>query len=117
VKLARLFIPRILGLFASGDLGPCTFYTGRRHQIVFFLRAPPKTPATYLQIRIRDRWRLAATAWKAADTPTRQRWRDATRLANLHITPYNLWVWYHVTQDRQTLATIERQTGVTLEPY
>jgi hypothetical protein len=117
VKLSRQLVTRMLGLYASGDLGPWTFYTSRRHAIVAFLRAPPKTPATYLQLRQRNRWRAAAEAWSLADSPTRQRWRDASRLANLRITPYNLWVWYQTTHDSAALSTIENQTGIELDPW
>ncbi|KKM73184.1 hypothetical protein LCGC14_1412940 [marine sediment metagenome] len=38
----------------------------------------------------------------------------AARRAGLSVTGYNLWVWWQLKRDRTTLATIERNSGVTL---
>jgi hypothetical protein len=114
-------IPRgtltLLGFNATGDLGPLTAYTSRRAGTVWFPKAPPLKPPSIPQIRMRDRMRLAAQAWKALSNEARQRWHDACRRAHLYIHGYNLWVWYQITRSRSGLSTIERQSGLSLLQY
>ncbi len=105
---------KLLGFGATGDLGPLTAYTSRRAGTVWFTKAPPLEPPSEWQRRQRDRFRLAATAWRALDEISRQRWHRACRLAGLYIHGYNLWIWWQLVRHRPTLATIERQSGVSL---
>lgn len=103
-----------LGLNPTGDLGPLTAYTSRRHGTVWFPKAPPTTPPSLKQLHQRDRFRLAAEAWKEQTDETRNRWHAACRRAGLYVHGYNLWVWFHLTQRLQHLRTIERQSHVSL---
>jgi len=105
---------KFLGMNPTGDLGPLTAYTSRRHGNVWFTKSPPLEPASDWQRRQRDRFRLAAKAWRALDEKTRQRWHRACRLAGLYIHGYNLWIWWQLVRRRATLATIERQSGIQL---
>jgi len=113
-----MFIPhgvlQLLGRNATGDLGPLTSYTSRRHGTVWFKKAPPLEPPSPFQTRHRDRFRLAAQAWRNLNEESRQRWHNAARRARLYLNGYNLWIWYQITRDRAALSTIERQSGLTL---
>ena len=106
----------ILGLQPTGDLGPLTGYTSKRGKPVWFLKAPPTKPPTGWQVHQRNKFRLAAVQWAMLLEQERQAWLDAARLAHLTITGYNLFVYYHCTHDRATIATIEHQSGVQLLP-
>lgn len=99
---------KLLGMNPTGDLGPLTAYTSRRHGSVWFTKAPPLEPASDWQRRQRNRFRLAAKAWKELDEETRLRWHRACRAARLYIHGYNLWIWWQLVRHRPTLSTIER---------
>ena len=105
---------RFLGFNATGDLGPLTAYTSRRHGTVWFPKSPPLEPASAWQIHHRDRFRLAAQAWRLLDDTIRQDWARAARRARLYISGYNLWVFFQLTRDVRKLRTIERQSGQRL---
>jgi hypothetical protein len=60
------------------------------------------------------RFTTIASTWRAMPEKQRQKWRDATRLANLRITPYNLYVYAMMTPSENVLATISRQSGIEL---
>lgn len=107
-------ILQFLGRNATGDLGHLTAYTSKRHGTVWFDKAPPLEPASPWQLRQRDRFRLAAQAWKSLAPAIRARWHRATRLAGLYIHGYNLWIFWNVTHDREKMRTIERQSGLRL---
>lgn len=106
----------LLGLNPTGDLGPFTIYTSRRAGTVWFLKSPPTSPPTVHQLRQRNRFRLAAAAWRAQPQETRDAWNLACRRAHLYLHGYNLFVWWQLRRLRSTLATIERQSGITLVP-
>ena len=106
----------LLGLRPTGDLGPLTGYTSKRGKPVWFLKAPPKTPATCWQVRERNTFRRIARLWSALSDPQRAAWLQAGRAAGLNITGYNLFVWYQYTQDHDVIHTVERQSGITLIP-
>jgi len=105
---------KLLGFNATGDLGPLTAYTSRRHGTVWFTKAPPLEPASDWQRKQRDRFRLAALAWSKLDEDTRDRWHRACRLAGLYVHGYNLWMYWQLVRNRATIATIERHSGVAL---
>lgn len=105
---------KFVGIAPTGDLGPLTCYTSRRAGTVWFLKSPPTTPATGWQRRQRNRFRLAAQAWRALDEDTRNRWAAACRRAGLYLSGYNLWIWWQLRRQRAALRTIERQSGVSL---
>lgn len=104
----------LLGLNPSGDLGAFTIYTSRRKGIVWFVKAPPKCPPTYLQRRQRNAFLLAAMCWRKLPSGTRQAWQRAARLAFLKCSGYNLFVYFQLTKDRAAIRTIERQTATEL---
>jgi len=106
----------VMGYNVQGDVGPMTLYTTRRGRVVVFDKSPPLTPASYAQLVNRNKWRLIAIAWRSLTPQQRADWELATRSPRLTLTGYNLWVWYNTVGDNATLATIERQSGVTLTP-
>jgi len=105
---------RFLGWSTQGDLGPFTFYTTRRSKLVFYVKAPPKSPPTPFQLSLRNRWRLIALTWSALPETDRARWERVSKSAHLRITGYNLFVYYQTTRDANTIRTLERQTGLIL---
>lgn len=105
-----------LGLQPTGDLGPLTGYTTQRGKGVWYLKAPPKTPATGWQARERNRFRLIAALWRNLHHFQRSDWLRAARAAGLSITGYNLFVWYQYSLDDQAIHTVERQSRITLLP-
>jgi hypothetical protein len=105
---------RFLGWNTQGDLGPYTFYTSKRKGLVFFVKAPPTTPPTSLQLSRRNRWRLFAWAWSALTPEQRGKWSSAAHRASLRISGYNLWIFWCETGDRPAIRTVEKQSGVTL---
>lgn len=107
-------IPHWIGWNPTGDLGPYTMYTSRKRIVVFFDKAPPKTPASYRQKVMRNRWRNAAATWQKKTKAERLPWQKAAKLARLQLTGYNLFLFWSVTHDRAAIATIERQTKVSL---
>jgi len=107
-------ILNLLGRNPTGDLGHLTAYTSRRHGSVWFTKSPPLTPPNKWQIRQRDRFRLAAILWSELNENSRQRWHRAARTCRLIVHGYTLFLWWHLRRDRPALATIERQSGLTL---
>jgi len=105
---------KFLGRNPTGDLGPLTAYTSRRHGAVWFTKSPPLKPASEWQRQQRNRFRLAAKAWKELPKDERDLWTLAARRARLYITGYNLWMWWLLCRQRPALATIERQSQITL---
>lgn len=105
---------RFIGINPTGDLGGFTAYTSRRAGTVWFVKSPPLTPPTIRQLHQRDRFRLAAQAWRNLDHDTKQNWHLAARRARLYVNGYTLFVWYQLTRARAGLATIERQSAITL---
>lgn len=114
IKLKNLL--SILGLVTWGDIGPLTCYRNKRGALVFYAKAPPTSPASPAQLIYRNRWRAAATAWNALAEDVRGRWELASKRANLSITGYNLWVYYHTTGDAAAIETIEGITRLDLLP-
>ena len=114
--LAKSMLFRWLGFNSQGDLGGWTFYTSKDKGLVFFPKSPPLKPPSYLQTVQRNKWRLAATVWRAYTTAQQDLWERAAIAAHLWITGYNLFMFTILTADRSYLQTIERQSGITLPP-
>ena len=110
------FIPRLLGLSPTGDLGPLTIYTNKRGRIVAYPKAPPKEPPTYWQKRMRNRFRLSGNAWRNTPKAKQKQWQLAAHRTGAAITGYNLFLYYQLTNDLATIQTIQRQTFTTLIP-
>lgn len=115
MKITRSLL-RFLGWNTQGDLGPWTFYTTKQHKMVFFIKAPPHGPPSYLQTLQRQAFRMAAAYWQRHTPTQKAAWENATHVLKLNLTGYNLFVWYHTAGDRATIATIERLSGITLLP-
>jgi hypothetical protein len=116
MQISHQAIYRGLGLAASGDLGPFTFYTGKRHQLIWFPKAPPTSPPTALQTHQRNLFRITALSWKLLPRYEKWCWSQAARRARLRITGYNLFVHYVTRSAHRTIAVIERQSGLKLLP-
>lgn len=111
-------IPRgtldLLGFSPTGDLGPLTAYTSTRHGTVWFAKSPPQKAPSPWQVRQRDRFRLAAIAWRALTSASRARWHLACRRARLYLNGYTLWIYWQLTRDRGKMQTIEHNSGIDL---
>lgn len=105
---------KIIGFRPTGDFGPLTGYTSKRGKAVWYLKAPPKTPPTGHQLHQRNLIRMVARLWTSLTPAQRADWLAAAQLAALRITGYNLFVYYHLTLDTRTVATVERISGVNL---
>ena len=114
MKLKQPSLLQFLGWNTQGDLGPYTFYTSKRKNLVFFVKSPPLTPPSYLQIQQRSSFRLIAQFWQQHSDAQRAAWELATKKLKLNLTGYNLFTWYYTVGDRPTLATIERQANLIL---
>jgi len=105
---------KIWGMNTQGDFAGYTFYTDRFKNLVFFDKAPPLNPGTPLQMVYRNKFRLAALSWNALSMEVRRDWELASQRAHLLCTGYNLWTWWRIKNDRDTIQTVERQTGLRL---
>lgn len=105
---------RWLGMYITGDIGPLTFYTSQRAKLVAFPRAPPLHPPSALQEHFRESFQQAAAFWRSLNDAQREQWLEAARRCNLAISGYNLLFWYWRHRDAAELATIERQSRITL---
>jgi len=108
----RSFVP--LGLYPSGDLGPWTIYTSHQRRVVSFLRAPPKVPPNYAQLRQRQLFGNAGRTWSALPEPTKAAWRQLAQRCHLKVTAYNAWITFTIKPDAAGLATLLRQARMTL---
>lgn len=100
------------GFRPTGDFGPLTGYTSKRGRAVWYLKAPPKTPPTGYQTSQRNKFRMTALAWNALRPEQRTAWMEAARGAHLHITGFNLFVWYQLRRDHAVIRTVAHQSGI-----
>jgi len=107
---------KLCGFSPTGDFGPLTGYTSKRGKAVWYMKAPPKTPATGWQRQQRSRFRFAALAWRSLTSSQRAAWLAAARKARLNITGYNLFVWYQLVREIAVIRTVERQSAIDLLP-
>lgn len=104
----------LIGWNVTGDWGPLTAYTSQRGNTVWFDKTNPLNPPSIMQQKMRNLYRLYAQAWRAMTADDQAKWALAAARAHLTISGYNLWVWYQRTRNTGALATIQRQSGVTL---
>lgn len=98
----------------QGDVGPLTSYTNKRG-IVVFLKAWLRDPASAKQIKHRNRIRACAKNWKAAPLQTRRNYERASQVGGTQLNGYNVWVCASMNANgRSAIATLERQTHITL---
>ncbi len=114
----RQLLHRYLGHVIHGDLGPYTFYTTHRRDLVVYLAAPPKTPPSPDQQRIRNRYRCIAAAWRALSADRKTEWAETAARARLRVHGYALFTYYAMSGDVQGLKTAARIaktviTGIT----
>jgi len=114
--LADTQLLRFLGFNSQGDLGPWTFYTGARNQLVYFVKAPPLEPPSELQQTRRNAFRLNAYVWRAIGPEKRADWESAAKKARLVIHGFNLFTYWNLTQDNRAIQTVERLSGIKLIP-
>jgi len=107
---------KYLGLNTQGDLGPWTMYTGKRGQLVFFVKSPPLEPPSNLQSSRRNAFRLNGYLWRQLKPEQRQRWQSAAKRAHLKITGLNLFTYWNLTKDDATISTVERLSRLKLIP-
>lgn len=107
-------IPAMLGFIVQGDLAGWTFYTSRRHKIVFYPQAPPLNPPSYDQQHYRNSMRAAAQAWNALSIASKRAWTTVAKHASLTITGYNLFCYWSMRRDTSAIRTLERQTHIDL---
>lgn len=105
---------KFLGFNTQGDLGPWTFYTAKDKGLVWFVKAPPLKPPSYLQSHQRNVFRNSARMWRAYTPAQRLLWMRAARLANLRIHGYHLFTYVNATRDTSILPAIERLSFITL---
>ena len=99
------FIP--LGFYPHGDLGNFTVYTTKRRKVVRFLRAPPTTPPSWLQRRVRNAWIAAAAEWSTMSGPQYTWWQQVAALNHLRITAYNLFIHCRTANDPTCLSALK----------
>lgn len=104
----------MLGLGATGDLGPYTFYTKANGKLVWFLKAPPTSPPTFHQLRNQACFTTAADLWKMLPDFLKANWKLAAKKARLRMGGYALWTYYFISGDKAAIKTIEHQTNLEL---
>ncbi len=98
----------------QGDIGPITTYSNQ-NQIVVFLKAWLRDPASPNQIKHRNRIRACAASWDATDNATRRDYQLATQRLSMYINGYNLWVSMSMNQLAiDCMPTIRRQSRLAL---
>lgn len=104
-----------LGLVIWGDVGDLTMYKATPGHLVIFSKTWPDKPASPLQEQARTRLALAAHDWNRLSGDHRHQWDQAARRASLCMHGYDLFVSFTLRPDPQSLATLARQTGTTLQ--
>lgn len=109
----------VLGMVVSGDLAGQTIYTDRFMNKVWFPQAPPKEPPTPMQIKQRARFTQAMADWHSQSAQVKADWEAITLKASLVMTGHNLWIRVSLRGEFELLATLQRQTGVSVAdpPY
>lgn len=103
-----------MGMNIQGDVGGVTCYTNRKRKLVVYAKSPPKEPASYLQTRQRNHFRRVGALWTATPLDIQQLWNRLAERAHLRIAGYHLFSYYHLKNDRQAIATLMTQTGITV---
>ena len=106
----------LLGLIVKGDLAGQTIPTDRHGRKVYYAEAPALKPPSTLQAAQRARFKTAYTNWKATTAVNRENYRRLALRSNLSMTAANLWIHVSLRGDFLLLATLQRQTGITVTP-
>jgi len=114
MKVPGPFLYQLMGVIVNGDFGPYTMYTSQRKRFVIFPKTWPKEKATYNQTLNRQRWTQAAQRWRNLPDETKADWSALARKAHATVTGYNLYLVYILNHDVAAIATLERQTGVSV---
>jgi len=114
--LTNTSLLRFLGFNSQGDLGPWTFYTDQRGQLVFFVKAPPLEPPSPLQTTCRNRFRLNGYLWRTLTPEQQTNWETASKRAHLQINGHNLFTFWNLTKDDAAIHTVERLSNTKLIP-
>jgi hypothetical protein len=114
MKASIAILKPYMGTDVWGDFGPWTIYRGKDGRAVWFLRAPPKKPPTAAVQYQRLRMKAVASWWAESPEDFKQEWRDLAVRCGARLTGFNLYVWYHLTSDLQTLTTLARQANIEL---
>lgn len=104
----------LLGLTVSGDVGPFTVYTDRFGKKVFFPKAPPKSPASDLQLLVRSRFMLAQTEYMSLSDADKLAYENLVRATNLCMTGQNLFIHVAMMHTFTFLDTLQRQAGIAV---
>lgn len=104
----------VLGLAVVGDIADTTIYTDRYGKKIAFQKSPPKEPPSPAQINQRNRFRLAQRAWMELSDESASDWERLVQAASLVMTGQNLYISVALRGNLTTLATLERQTGITV---
>lgn len=113
MKLEKFYLQG-LGLRYQGDLGPWTIFNTRRGQGVVFVKAPPRTPPSYYQIRQRNRFRRAMFHWNQLTLQEKQSWENATKIARLRMSGVALFNSAYCNPEPLRLQNLATRTGQTL---
>jgi hypothetical protein len=112
VDTARLI--STLGFRPTGDIGGYTFYSRGAKRTVFFAKAPPRKPASYLQRANRYRMAAIARSWSNAPPAVRAAWDQLARRTRLKITAYDLFQHHYTRPQDLVLPTLLRQARMTM---
>lgn len=110
--ISRTSLFTYLGFRLSGDLGGFTMYTYCRKRPVFFVKSPPLTPPTSRQISQRNQFRLVGYLWRSIGPEKRALWTDLAKAAKLRILGYQLFLHWTLRNDKPTILTLVRLTGI-----
>ena len=105
-----------LGLQVQGDIDGITCYRSSRGALIWFPRAPPKKPASPLQIWQREKWRGILDDWLELPAATRANWMLITERATLSLHGLNLYIWWRCSEDDSIIETLQRHTGINVLP-
>lgn len=113
-KLTSLL--NFFGLQVQGDIGPITCYRSARKPLIWFPKAPPKTPLSAIQAAQVQKWVNIINDWKDLPSAQRANWLAIASKAGLSIQGFNLYIWWRSHQDDTIIKTLEHQTGIDVLP-
>ncbi len=105
----------VLGLIVKGDVADITIYTDRYGRKVAYKKSPPKKAPSALQTVQRARFAEAVTNWKALSTDVKTLWENISLRTSLYMTGHNLWIHVSLQSATLLLATLQRQSGITVD--
>lgn len=108
--------PNLWGLEVSGDIGPFTIFTDRFGKKVNFLKAPPKEPASTMQVQQRSRFRSAQAEYQGLSKEEKREYEDLTKRASLCMTGQNLFIHVALRNTFGLLQTLQLQWNITVTP-